>query len=313
MVERPPPPLPDLEPPVGEPAYAWFEGVLEGTRGNDDHPLQSAAGTIDGLRIGRADLELDGPRFSLLLTGATVLGRQVDDSAKKQFLGALEIVAACAGRERPIESTLRCTEVYQDRTVETLFGVEGGAVRAVGRVRAISTEDRRRDPRAEVVIPPAQLRDHRRRALIVGFLVLAIGVLVLWQQGWVDRLRSVDPAELPISAPEFGTRLTVSVERSFGNYVVTVGRGPDFPDSDEKLNLWRDRLSGARERMAHQTLAAGGDVYVHLLGRDSNRLRTVKIDISPLVLDVDDAVTGMLPGHPDTTGFALSSTEVWGR
>ena len=313
MSERPPPPLPELEPPAGAPLYVWFEGVIEGFRGPDDLPLRNATDTIARLGFVRADLELDGPRFSLLLSGAPVGGNRIDDDGKKSFLAALNQIALAAEGERPIESTLRCTEVHLDRTVETLFTVEQQKVRALGRVRPISSDDRRRDPRAEVAVAPEVRRDLRRRGWLLGALFITVGVLFLWQQGWIDRLRSVDPDGLPVSAPEFGTRIEIKVERSFANYVVHLSRGPDYPHTDAKLDLWQERLSGARERMAHQAIATGGAVYVHLLGKDSARLRTVKIELAPLVLGTKVSVTGLLPGHPETTGFALSSTESWGR
>ena len=86
-----------------------------------------------------------------------------------------------------------------------------------------------------------------------------------------------------------------------------------FPGTDEKLAVWEDRVSGARERMAFLSLAGEGTAYVHLLGEDSKQLATVEVSLRSLIGVRGQVVTARLPGHPDTTGFVVSPVEVWGR
>jgi len=309
---RTPPRVPDLSAPSGPPAYAWFAGVVEGDRGGTDGGLHAAAAAIERLGFGRADLELEGARFTLLLSGETVGGERLDDAGKRSFIAALEELARAAGIARPLESTLRCTEVHADRTVETLFAIEGGRVRPLSRVRAVDAEDRRRAPRSTGA-PPELDSLGRRRAIVIVLSLVAIGAISVWRSGLIGRLLSPDPAALPILTTEFGDRLAVTVRHDFGDYRVEIRRSPAFPDTDEELALWRDRLSGARERIAWQALSGEGTVYVHSLGEGSRRLHTVSVNLRPLIVDGSEVGIAHLRGDPRTTGFAISPVESWGK
>ena len=318
MVDRPPPPPPPSgtegeAPPVGPPEYAFFQGILEGRRTHDDSALERLVGTVESLGWGRPDLELDGPRFSVLFPQTAVPGTRVVEGAKQDFIAALEALIAAQKEAGAIESTLRCTEVYRGRTVETLFGIEHEVLRVVGRVRSNSSEDLRYNPE----IGEEERRDLRRRegrrALLAAAGILLLGGYLLWQNGWVERIQSADPKGLPILLPEFESRLAVEVDRTFGGYRVIVSRGPSFPDTEEKLDLWQDELRGARERIAYESLAASGEGYVHLIGPESVRLRTVAIDLQPLVLGTLESVEVVIPGHPQTESFALSPIDRWAR
>ncbi len=312
MADRTPPAVPDLSPPAGTPTYAWFGGVVEGARSGDDGPLYAAASAIERLRLGRADLEIEGSRFTLLLTGDSISGDRLDDSTKQQFISALEYLVRVAGTERPLESTLRCTEVHSDRTVETLFAFEARRVRPLSRVREVDSQDRRHALRSPEAIPEL-LSLGRRRALMVAAILFVIGALAIWQSGIIDQLRSVDPNGLPVMTTEFGERLSVRVVRSYGNYQVEIRRGPMFPDSDQKLDIWEERSSGGRERVARLALAGEGTAYVHLLGEGSMGLETVRVDLRPLIFLEHGVVVASLRGNPRTTGFAISPIEEWGR
>lgn len=309
---RLPPRVPSLDPPAGPPEYAWFSGVLEGERGGGDGALRDASAAIERLGLGRTDLEIEGRRFTLLLSGEPVPGESLDQARKQGFIAALEDLARAAGTARPIESTLRCTEVHPDRTVETLFAVEGGRVRPLSRVRPVDVEDRRHAPRGPE-LPHELAGIGRRRAVVITLALVAIGAIAIWRSGLVGRLLSPDPAALPVLTTEFGDRLEVTLRRSFGDYRVEIRRSPSFPDTDEELEHWRSRLSGARERIAWQAISGEGTVYVHSLGEGSQRLATDRVDLRPLIVDGSEVVTAKLPGDPRVTGFALSPVESWGK
>jgi hypothetical protein len=312
MADRTPPAVPDLSPPVGPPRFAWFGGVVEGARSGDDGPLHAATSAIERLGLGRADLEIDGTRFTLLLTGETIDGTRLDESTKEQFIRAIEDLARAAGSGRTLESTLRCTEVHPDRTVETLFAVEERQVRPLSRIRGVDSQDLLHAPRPSDV--QAELESlGSRRALLIGSILVVIGGLALWQSGIIRRLTSVDPVGLPILTTEFGERLSVTVVRRFGDYRVEIRRGPSFPDNPQKLAVWQDRISETREGIAYNVITGAATAFVHLLGEDSRRLATVEVDLRSLRVLSDHTVSARLPGHPETTGFAISPVEVWGR
>jgi len=310
--DRVPPAIPDRSLPAGPPLYAWFSGLVEGARGGDDGALHAVASRIERLGLGRTDLELDGPRFSLLLTGETVRGGRLDDATKQAFLGELEALVRVVGEDRPLESTLRCTEVHADQAVDTLFGIQDGEVRPLSRLRPLEAEDRRRAPHDPTAVPELEQLG-RRRALVILAIVFVLGGLAVWRSGILTRLASADPSRFTIVTTEFGERLSVSVERSVGSYVVEIRRGPTYPDTDERLAEWQARTSGARERIAYQAIAAGDTVYVHLLGEESRRLSTASAELQPLVVGASEFVTVRLPGRHDATGIALSPVEAWGR
>jgi hypothetical protein len=309
---RTPPRVPDLAAPSGPPLYAWFAGVVEGDRGGSDAGLHDAAAAIERLGLGRADLELEGARFTLLLSGEAVAGDRLDEAGKHRFIAALDGLVRAAGVTRPLESTLRCTEVHADRTVETLFAIEGGRIRPWSRVRTVDAEDRRRAPHAADA-PPEFASFGRRRAVAVLLIVAAIGAIAIWRSGLVGRLTSPDPEELPVLTTEFGDRLAVTVKHRFGDYRVEIRRSPTFPDSDAALALWRDRLVGARERIAWQSLAGEGTVHVHSLGEESRRLHSTVVNLRPLIVDGREVIVARLRGDPRTTGFAISPVESWGK
>ena len=314
MADRTPPPLPDLEPPRGAPVYAWFEGILDGAR-RDDAALESAVAELGRAGIGPVEVEFDGGRFTVLFAGGTFPGSAFGEDRKQEVLRAIEAVVAAADPSRSVESTTRCTEVHAESTVETLFAIEGSSVRPLGRVRPIESADRRRDPRRESEDDRDDPTFPRRHLLVIAMLGFVVGPILLWQSGWLDRIRAVDPSTLPIETTVFEHRLEVSVDRELGRYVFTVTRGPNFPGTREALDVWRDRIEadGDRpvDRVAHEILASGGRAYIHVLGEDDARLRTVPIELRSLVTGSLGEVVVKADGHPGTRRFVLTPEERW--
>jgi len=307
-----PSPPPELSAPTGAPIYAWFDGVIAGDRGGADSALHGAAAAMERLGLGRADLELEGERFALHFRGESVEGDRLDEEGKRRFIAILEEVVRAAGTSRPLESTLLCTEVHSDRTVETLFALRSGHVDPLSRVRPVEAEDCRRAP-LTVRAPPGLPARGRWRAVALLLALVAIGAIAASWSGLIDRFTSPDPSGLPILTTEFGDRLAVTVRRRYGEYRVEIRRSPTFPDSEDALALWRDRLTGTRERIAWQALAGAGRVYVHSLGEGSRRLHTATLDLRPLVVDRHPVVAARLRADPRTKGFAISPVATWGR
>src|SRR4051812_4968194 len=103
----------DAPPPLASsaPRFAWFDGIVEGRVG-DVASVRAAVERANATGFGRMDVGVDGGRFSVLMDDATVPASRMTDENRCALAGALnEIAVASAG---PIESTLRCTEVFQD-------------------------------------------------------------------------------------------------------------------------------------------------------------------------------------------------------
>jgi hypothetical protein len=302
----------DLPAPSGPPAYAWFAGVMRGDRGGADGALHDAVASIERLGVGRAELELEGSRFLLRLSGETVAGERLDDAGKRSFLAALEECLRATGAGDSLDSTLRCTEVHAGCAVETVFEVDGGTLRPLSRVRGVDLEDLRRAPLSFRPSSTIAVRS-RWRAIAMLLALLSIGAIAVWRGGIIGRLRSPDPSALPILTTEFGDRLAVTVRHEFGDYRVEIRRSPTFPDSEEDFALWRERLGGVRERIAWQALSGKGTIYVHSLGEGSRLLHTEAVDLRPIIAEGSRVVVARLRGEPRTTGFAISPVESWGK
>src|SRR5262247_1440797 len=123
---------PTVPPPLdpAEPRFAWFDGIVEGRLG-DASLVRDAASRANAVGFGRMDVGVDGGRFSVLMSEDTVRARWMTDENRRLFANTLaEIAAASAG---PVESTLRCTEVFRHEVRETLFLAEGASIRALTR------------------------------------------------------------------------------------------------------------------------------------------------------------------------------------
>ncbi len=310
------PPVPsELEPPVGSPRFAWFGGVLEGDRSKEDASLEAAVRRLADLGFGEVDLELDGPRFSVLLSGPAVKGEGLTVDVKERILRTLQEVVAAAGDGRPTESTLHCTEVFEDRTVETLFGLRGEELCAISRVRPMTAEDVARDPQriSSSALGEEINRLGRRRAIFITASLVALAAMFVWREGYIETVFSVDPIDFPVEYEEFGTRLLLTAERSWGSYRLEIVRGPTFPDSEQEIQAWQDQFESPRDRAAYQAVVGSAPLYVHLLDEESARINTAKVDLRPLFLGSSDHVVVTMPGSRRGASFVISPSETWGK
>ena len=160
--------------PTGPPLYLWFGGILEGKRrsSDDDATLRGIVDAINRLGLGRAELEIDGGTFSVLMVETTLAGDRVRQEQREAFVRHLQEILDTVGPAAGVESTLRCTEVFADRTAESLFAPMGAEMRSVGRLRETNESDRRHAPVSESAIGSGLSRIGRRNALIT--LALAV-------------------------------------------------------------------------------------------------------------------------------------------
>ena len=288
--------------PAGAVRHAWFGGILEG-RMTDAGLLKPLVRRLNQLGMAEAELELEGGRFSLMLDDAKVPGERMTDEAMRDFAGLLQDLVEASGAPHAAESTLHCTCVYDDAVVETLFQVTEEGVAARSRVRPLEQDDARQRPEA---VAAALRRIGTRRAALMGALLLVVFVLMAWVSGYLDRLLSHSAEDLAHDTGPFGETLALSVEKSWGNYKVTLVRGPDYPANAAEAALRAAELTGLVEKSAYGIVVAGGRMYVQLLDKEQKVLASKEVELRALLTSGDAEVTAKLPGRIRAHALRLS-------
>jgi hypothetical protein len=291
---------PPQGPPKGPPQYARFDGILEGRR-DAIGPLEAAVHELRALPGIEADLLVEAGRFSVLLDDRPIRGGA---PGQEQLLAALQRLVEASAEPEAVESTLRCTRVYDDRVVETVFAPLRGTMRGVSRVRAVTGEDRERAPRVEPA--PGLPRFARRQlAVIVPLVVIAFSLLV-WRSGLVDRVFAASATEVTTAAGPFGRMLAVEVGANWGNYEVTVRRGVDYPESADAVRALIEDAVTSADRAAINAVADGGRVFAQLRDDGGTALAFVELELRPLLSAADATVVAYLPGRMSARTVALS-------
>jgi hypothetical protein len=285
-----------IAPPEGPVRYAWFGGLLDGRR-RDDARLEQAVARGNRLGLARMDLDVDGGKFSVLFDDNAVAGEVMTAEKADQLLEVLNDVLASA-EPATVESTLRCTEVYDDAAVDTLFTPNRDKIECVSRSRAIAAEDRSHAPPAAE--PLIQLpRMGRRQALGLLALVLVAFGLLAWQVGLVDRIAGRSGEALEIDPGPFGDVLAVEVVSRWGNYRVTLRRGTGWPGDAAAAQARIDAAVSNEEGAAMRAVADGRDIWVHVRDAEGEVLEARELGLARLLRDgtEDRAVVVVLPGR----------------
>lgn len=291
---------PPLQPPTGAPLAAFVEGLFDGRIG-DATALQLAIANLQHAGAGPFRAEVLGGRFSLLPAATQVTGAPFDEAAQARFLQALQGVAAAAA-PGSVETNLRCRLVYADVVAETLFVQRNGQLEPLTRVRPRTADDGLGVPNAPSV--PFGLR--RRELLFAAPLLLLAGGLVAWQSGWIDRVLSARAEGLRTDSGPFGAMLQLRVDPTWGNYRVTVTRGPDYPANASALAARRDGTEDLVARAAITAVGDGGTIFVQLLGPDDKVLAEQRTELRPLLAAADGTLEAKLPGAMQATAVRLS-------
>jgi hypothetical protein len=265
-------------PPGGELRFAWFDGILEGPRG-DDEALRAAESRLAALGIVRAAVQTEGTRFNLLIDDDALPGPRFE-AVRDRVFDAVQAIVAAAHDQGEVESTLRLTEVYADGTREMLLGVIGRDLRPVWRDRATTQADLMHLPGGEPT--PPELQVGRRNLALAFAAFLMLSGLVAWQSGWVGRMLVADVGEIAVDAGPFAGVLACRIEKRFGRYEVFIEPGPDYPRSPDAVEALRGKSSDLERRAAIDVVAGGGELYVRLERADgvvleARRLRTATL------------------------------------
>lgn len=280
---------PPLDP--GEPRFAWFDGIVEGRLG-DASLVHEAASRANAGGFGHMDVGIDGGRFSVLMGEDTVRARAMTDENRRLFANTLaEIAAASSG---PVESTLRCTEVFRNEVRETLFLAEGASIRALTRTRPVTDADLFRNPDAGAPAMPSMGRG--RLAIVLTLLLLVFGSFAYFG-GWVDRLLAANAETLVIDTGPFADYVDVSVEKSWGVYEVKLRRGRGFPVEKARIDELRSRAATPADLTALEIVTTGGKLWVRLEDAQGRGLAAAPCELRPLISGEDRSVQEKLPGY----------------
>lgn len=309
MVDSPPPrgaePEVESEAPTHPPRYGWFAGVLEGSTGSAG-ALRAAVARINELRTVPADLEIDGGRFSLLLSDEPIRGERLTLDQQAGLLEGLQSVVDASSKPDSVESTLRGTLVYDDFVVETLFACAEGAVGPVSRRRGIVEADRSNTPQAGGTalgdsIDASLNSLGRKRGFALLVLMVIGGALVAWQRGYVDQLRDTFFAAkadtLEASTGPFDDALTIVIEERSGGYRCHLERGPGYPETADAVQARIDAAVTPEDRAAASAIGSGGMVYLVLLDESGKALETAPVSLGPLLKEDTNSFEAKLRGR----------------
>lgn len=289
----------------GAPRFVTMDGILDGRLG-DAAAIAQAVAALNALGICAFELDRDGGKFSVLPNNARMPAAGFDRGKQEQLLQHLRRIAAAA--RGPVESTLRCTMVFEEDCTETLFRAtspppNGAGIEPLTRVRPARPDD---VPTRLPGSPPWRQMFQRREVVIaLPLLFLAFGLLA-WSSGLVDRLLAANAAGLQVQTGAFGDLLAMAVENKLGNYEVTLRRGADYPAS---LADW-DRRAGAASdeaaRLRDSVVREGQEIWVQLRDADDRVLAESRISLRPLVTAADAKATTGLPGRITAKTVVLS-------
>jgi hypothetical protein len=290
-------PLPPL--PTGTPSRASIDGILDGRIGDAD-ALQRAAAALGQSGAGPFRCDLQGGRFSLLPVD-TQLPPGFDAAAQARFLDALRAVVAAA-QPGSVETNLRSRMVYAEQVAETLFVVRGAAIEPLTRVRPRTADDA-----PSPTAPAGGLPGMRRRdVLLVAPLVLLLGALLAYHQGYLDRLLAARAETLRHELGPFVDLLALQPERQWGNYRIVVQRGARYPATPQALAAQKQQANSLEAAAACDVIGSGGELFVQLRDQDGKWLAETRCTVRALLGEPPAPVLAELAGHRSAAIVALS-------
>jgi len=288
--------VPDPESsPEGPVLRAHFGGILEG-RTQAPEKLDPIVGGINALDLVQAELEVEGGKYSLLFDSGPVTGERATPERLAQLVEKLTQLVEASGEPRSAESTLRFTEVFSGEIRETLILVEGGRLRTMSRIRPIAQEEGETPAAAAGRIEELRRFGVRRALLILSLLLVAFG-LMAWKSGYLDRILSTSVEEVARDTGPFGDDLALHVEKSWGNYKLTVTRGRSYPRTVAEIEKRKAAIKDVSKSAAFRILTQGGRIYALLLDAKGAVLESTPVELRPLLLGEKGEVTVDLPGR----------------
>jgi len=311
-VMPPPPPGGDHGPdgprqPDGALRFLWFDGLLEGPRPEDLGALRRAVQRMNGAGFGEVALSIEGGRFTILMEGLSLPGKSVTERGRTELAQGLQDIVQLLPPGSSVESTLRCTEVFEADTRETLFAAQGLLLKTVVRVRPVNEQDLEHDPgHREIVAPLAMSRG--RLVVLASLFLVAVGLLA-WQSGYLDRFFGTAANELDAEYGPFAGLLDMGVEPHFGRYRVTVTRGDGYPVTNAEAQQLEADAATPADATAVNIVTKGEELWVRLENKEGKVLVARRIELRKLISAADAKVVVMIDGKIGATIVRLALDE----
>jgi len=294
----------EQERPDGAILHAQFDGILEGYVG-DRVEVEAAVNQINAVGIVEADLEFDGGKFTILFDNAPIPGDRATIEKQQQLLELLAKLIGATPSPETVESTLACKVVHDNGVVETVLAVQNGTLRPLSRVRDRDGRDARSLEHSEHFTAPLGHLGFKKGGLVALLLLLAFG-LMAWQSGYVQKILSRPADQLKHDLGPFKGLVDVSVEKSWGSYLVTIQRGPSYPKDAEEADQLRLARKSLGERAALDIVTKGNNLYVQLCNEEGGSVESEKAELRPLLNDKNGKVPVRLPGRLDGHSIRLA-------
>ncbi|MFT4515319.1 MAG: hypothetical protein ACI89X_004095 [Planctomycetota bacterium] len=288
--------------PTGDtPAALLVEGILDGRVLNED-TLRRAVDELSKCGAGAFRLDVTGGRFNILPAETHVPAGQFDTAAQSNFLDRLQGVVDAA-QPGSVETTLRCKLVFEEEVGETLFVVNGHQIEPVTRRRPRTAQDAIPMPTAE---GEGMLGMRRRELMWLAPVLLLVGLFAAWQSGWIDRVMAARAEEVQTETGPFREMIDVKLERSWGNYYVTLARGATYPATPEALATLREGSETLPEQAACDLVGNGGELYVQIVNKDGKVVAETRTELRTLLTDEEGKTKVKLAGTMSAHHVSLS-------
>lgn len=294
----------EQERPDGAILHAQFDGILEGYVG-EPGKVEAAVNKINAAGIVEADLELDGGKFTILFDNAPIPGARAGIEKQQRLLELLSELIEATPSPETVESTLACKVVHENGVIETVLSVQNGELRPLSRVRDRDGRDTHSLEQSEQFSAPLGHLGFKKGGLVALLLLLAMG-LMAWQSGYVQKILSRPADQLKHDLGPFKGLLDVSIEKSWGSYLVTIKRGPSYPKDAEEADELRLARKDLGERAALDIVTKGNNLYVQLCNEEGKSVQSGEAELRPLLNDKNGKVPVNLPGHLDGYSIRLA-------
>ena len=278
---------PDLEQ-FGVPQFGWFDGILEG-RTQDPPTIRGIVAQVNNLNLVKTDLEIQGSKFSLLMGSEHLSQIEMATDRLETLMNLLQQLCDASGEPCTIESTLRCVLIFDQSTLEVLMAPVNGTMKAIGRTRPISEEDRARCA-VQTPLQDSISRLGARRAIIIGVLFVVLFGIYAWKYGYIDRLFHMSAESLIVETGDFKGLLVVEVEESSGFYRAKISRGDQFPTDPSSAQLLSDAADTLAKRLAVNLVVTGSKIYLQLLDEEDAIIAAEGVELRSLVISEESHV-----------------------
>ena len=280
--------------------FACFDGIMEGKR-KDDEQLEKDLDEVNSVGLVHLDLEYDGGRFSLLADNTPMPVSRLTEPQREAFVKKLSVLVENMGTNGNIESTLRCSVVSDEKVQETFFAVANSTLKPCSREREVTRQDflEQQEPDNQSFLAEFISRDRRLAGAAVA-LMMVLTVFFFWHSGLVQRFSAPSAETVQTHCGPLEGLIRMTPRSSWGDYSITIHRGPEYPDSKGELDRLLKQADSLEIRAAVNAVSNGSAIYVRTEDGSGRVLSEKSVTLRQLIAGPEKTVTLSLPGHMST-------------